>query len=404
MKKVKLLSFFIFSHLLLMQAQTPVDEDKSLAERLGIIQKKMDNFGMFMNFRTNFNMPIEKNLLQNSYFSVDQLRLVMVGNLNDKVSYHFRQRLNKSAGPGATSTDKVSRATDFAFISYKINDKLAITVGKQAMAIGTIEADYNALAVYQYADIFQNMNVFYTGMNFSYRPVKKHEFQFQVLNNSVEKLSDIYDKEEGNENAKRQKLKDQGIEESKIPLGYTLNWNALWQDEKIHTKSSYSLFQEAKSKYWKILALGAQFNFHPFIVDADYIHSDEDIDRETYGTHAFRKALGGNSDRIATNVLYDSYILKLKYRLSPQWNAFVKGMYETAYSKDFPANEISSRNFRTSYGYLCGVEYFPFKDINNFRLYFFYRGQQIKYAESVKALNQNINAFSLGLTYRIKML
>ncbi|WP_103327421.1 porin [Bacteroidetes bacterium endosymbiont of Geopemphigus sp.] len=408
MKKIKLLSFFVLSHLLFMKSQTPVNEDKSVAERLRIIQKKMDNFGIFVNFRTNFYIPIEKNLWKDYYFSVDQLRLEMMGNLNDKVSYRFRQRLNKSADPGATSTDKVSRATDFAFIEYKINDKVVLTAGKQAMAIGTIESNYNALVVYQYADIFQNVDIFYTGVNFTYRPIKKHQFQFQVLNNSIDRLSSMYDKV-GDENTKKQKLEAQGIKEAKTPLGYTFNWSALWEDEKIHARSSYSLFQEAKNKYWKILALGAQFNFHPLIVDADYIHGDEDIDREQYGTVAFRKALDknkgldGNSDKIATNVLYNSYILKLKYQFSPHWNAFIKGMYETAYSADCLTSNISNKNFRKSYGYLFGVEYFPFKDINSLRLYLLYRGQQIKYAEPIKDLNRNINAFSLGLSYRIKM-
>lgn len=400
MKKLKLFGFFVFFHLLFPNAQTLYNQEKSLAERLGIMENKMNNFKMFMNFRTNFYLPIGKDLDQRSSFSVDQLRLDMMGNFNDRLSYHFRQRLNKSAGPGTNSTDKISRATDFAFLNYKINDKLSVAAGKQAMAIGTIEGYYSGLTVYQYADLLQNMNVFYTGVSFTYKLLEKHDFHFQVLNNSTHKLSSMYN-EKMDENARKVRLNKQGIKDASIPLGYVFNWNALWNEGTIHTRSSYSLFQEAKNKYWKMLALGAQFRFRPLVVDVDYIRSDEDVDLETYGTAAFQKARNRedeNIDDIATNVLYNSYILKLNYPFNKRWSAFVKGMYETAYSNDFP--DRSSKNFRSSYSYLCGLEYFPLSETDNLRLYLFYRGQQVKSPKDLK----RINDFSIGLSYRIKML
>ena len=58
----------------------------------------------------------------------------------------------------------------------------------------------------------------------------------------------------------------------------------------------------------------------------DFMHSKEGIDRKGIMTGITGSMEGHN----AFDAGYFSMVTKLNYRFLPKWNAFVKGMYETA--------------------------------------------------------------------------
>lgn len=384
------------------QTQEKTPSEKFLPQRLELIEKKFDKLNMYMNFQTNWNSYISDSNYQTSYFSVDRLRLEMIGQMNDQISYRFRQLLNRRAGPELNTIDGLSRATDFAFISYKLNDQLSVTVGKQGMLAKGIEFGYN----------FKNMNVFHTGVKFCYKSLKNHEIQFQVVNNSTDKLLSMYDYKEQDAvgklrdvSFKKQDFRDQGIETARTPLGYSFNWNGNLWGGKVLTRWSYSIFQESKKNFWKFLTIGTQFNFHPVTIDVDYLRSDEDLDRERYGTEVFRRVrneVKNGNKLIATNMSYSTYLLKLRYNFAPQWNILLKGAYETAFSKDL--TELKDKTFRKSYGYFGGFEYMPMKNSDDMAVHLVYIRSKADYPQPVKDLSSNFHYISLGLFYRLKLL
>ena len=69
-----------------------------------------------------------------------------------------------------------------------------------------------------------------------------------------------------------------------------------------------------------------------------------------------------------------SLVAKVNYRFLPKWNVFVKGMYETA-SVFKATGDIEKGKYRTSYGYLTGIELSHGKQLA-FLLYF--RGPQLQ--------------------------
>jgi hypothetical protein len=101
---------------------------------------------------------------------------------------------------------------------------------------------------------------------------------------------------------------------------------------------------------------------------------------------------------------YLSLVLKAQYRFNPQWNVFVKGMYENeGLSKANGA--IEKGKYRTALGYLAGIEYYPLKNSN---LHFFltYVGRHYSYTDRGKACgfdDYSTNRISLGYIWQLPM-
>lgn len=112
-------------------------------------------------------------------------------------------------------------------------------------------------------------------------------------------------------------------------------------------------------------ALGNDFTFSKKVnMFVDFMYSDEQIDRKGIITGMLENKdaalLDGHN---ALDAEYLSVVTKVNYRFQPKWNAFVKGMYETA-SVSKTRGDIEKGNYRTSYGYLAGIEYYPLEDSN----------------------------------------
>ena len=80
----------------------------------------------------------------------------MKGNINDWLSYRYRQRLNRG-NDGSGNIDNVPTSIDYAGIGVKL-DKFSFFAGKQCTAYGGIEFDVNPIDIYEYSDMIENMN------------------------------------------------------------------------------------------------------------------------------------------------------------------------------------------------------------------------------------------------------
>lgn len=79
-------------------------------------------------------------------------------------------------------------------------------------------------------------------------------------------------------------------------------------------------------------------------------------------------------------------------------------MYK-AHGEDYDGHdiEIAKGNYRTAWGYLAGIEYYPFKDRN---LHFFctYIGRNYKYTARARAFGSedyNTNRLSVGFIWQM---
>ncbi len=388
MKKVLTLFLVIFtvSWVMAQEHGNRKDSGASIANRLNLVEKKSDKLNIYLNFQGSFDMQDEGTEDWGGNFRVSNLRLEIQGNLTDKLFYRLRHRLNKSNR--ANSLDNLSSATDIMYAGYHFSDKFTFIFGRQFQAWGGFEYDLNPIFVYQFSDYGDYVDCFMTGATFSYTPNKNHEIAFQITDSRSSRFEDLYGD-----------LSSQNIEKSKMPLTYILNWNGNLFEDKIKTRWAIAAQTEAKDKYTYSVSLGTMLNLPKFQLAFDYMMDNSDLDRlgiATMDASPFLKTINNNPVKVLEDVNYNSFIAKAEYQPKKNWNLFLKGMYETANVKSFD----TLNDFRTSYGYLAGIEYLPFED-QDMRVFLTYVGRKVEYDHNLFN-DYDTNRVSLGIIYRIK--
>ncbi|WP_185848973.1 porin [Blattabacterium cuenoti] len=341
------------------------------------------NCNIFIDFSSSLNSTIKKEFSEGSRFSEDYLNLEVIGKVNDKISYRFAKQFKK------IENSDTSETIDLAYLKYKWNDKLYLLLGKQPFSFGSMEyANSFYENAYRYPNVYKSQ-VNSVGFSFIYLPIKDHELQFQVVNGIKNREENV-------------------VQEVNHPMGYSVNWN--WSllnnnNKIIQNRWSYSIFQEnEKKKFWKFLALGSKFNLKPFSIEADYILSDEDIEKNRSVTKILRSL---NDDyHSVSSVKYGTYLVKLKYNFIPKWNLIAKGVYEIGTSKK-GINNILGENklFKQAYTYYGGIEFLPIRKSDDLSFHLAYQNQRINYnLDQMKKENKNNHFIILGFSYRVKMI
>ena len=362
--------------------------DKTLFEELTDVKKKSDKFNLYLNMQGGFDANFRDGFEEGT-FKMRQLRIEMKGNINNWLSYRYRQRLNRS-NDGGGMIDNVPTSIDYAGIGIKLNNRFNLFAGKQCTAYGGIEFDLNPIDIYEYSDMIENMSNFMTGLNIGYNLTSTQQLNLQILNSrngSFDSTYGITVNEEG-------KLPD--LKSGKLPLVYTLNWNGTFNDI-FKTRWSASILNEAKSKNMYYYALGNELNLDKFNMFLDFMYAQEGIDRNGTITGIVGRPGGHN----VFDTGYLSVVTKLNYRFLPKWNVFVKGMYETA-SVTKSTEDIAKGNYRTSWGYLAGVEYYPME--TNLHFFLTYVGRSYNFTSRAKILGQedySTNRISVGFIWQM---
>ena len=371
-----------------LNAQSTPNE-KTLFERVTKMEKKVDWFHLYMNMQGTFNLYFnygnEYNGLSEASFKMNQLRLEAKGNVTPWLSYRWRQRINRG-NDGSGNIDNLPTSIDIAGIGVRLSDKFSLFAGKQCAAYGGIEFDLNPIEIYEYCDMIEYMSNFMTGLNIAFQPCDNHQIQLQIL-----------DSRNGSIEATYGDLASAGVEDGRAPLLYTLNWNGSFFDNAFKTRWSASVMSEAAKKQMFYYALGNQLTLGDFNMYFDFMYSNEEIDRKGIITGILGTPDGHNM----FNAQYTSLVAKFNYRFAPKWNAFVKGMYETAsLSKD--TDGFEEGKYRTSYGYLGGIEYYPMEDSN---LHFFctFVGRSYDFTKRAGLDNYNTQRLEVGFIYQLPM-
>ena len=358
--------------------------EKTLFEEVTGLKKKSDKFNFFLNMNGSFDAMDMDEAGKSGKFNMRQLRIEAKGQVNDWLSYRWRQRLNRPNN-GGDNIDNLPTSIDIAGIGIKLSDKWSMFAGKQCANYGGVEFDLNPIEIYEYSDMIENMSNFMTGVNFSYDATANHQFNFQVLNS----LNGTFESTYG----------AVPVEQTKLPLVYTLNWCGNFNNV-FKTRWSASIMNQAKNEKMTYIALGNELSLGKFGMFLDFMYSKEDIDRKRIMT----SMLGGGASLPSAE--YMSIVTKLNYRFKPNWNVFVKGMYETASlgkaCESAEGDEFEKGKYRTSLGYLAGLEYYPMENSN---LHFFltYVGRKYNYTNKINLKDYDTNRLSVGFIYQLQM-
>ena len=375
------------------QVTTESAGEKTLFERVAKIEKKSDKFNLFFNMHYAFDADFNAGNFEQGAFNMHQFRIEAKGKVTDWLSYRWRQRLNRG-NDGGGFIDNLPNSIDLAYLNFSVTDKFSISAGKLCAAYGGIEFDMNPIEIYRYSEIVNNMSNFMSGVMFTYDFTPDQQLAFQVLDSRNGSIKDTY---------------GDSLHANKLPLLYTLNWNANMFDGAWQTRWSASVMDEVKGKYMYYVALGNQFNFSPKCnMFVDLMSSYEGIDRKGIMTNMFGKMENFKGHNMY-NTLYNSLVAKVNWRFQPKWNFFVKGMLESAAIYGGEANDgvykngnVADGNYRTSVGYLTGVEYYPME--SNLHLFLTFVGQTHLFTERAKALGQNdysTQRVSVGFIYQL---
>ena len=367
-------------------------QEKSLYEELSGVKKKTDKFNLYMNMNGSFDAMFNDDAFDQGKFNMRQLRIEAKGNVNEWLSYRWRQRLNRPNN-GGDNIDNLPTSIDIAGIGVKLGDKFSIFAGKQCAAYGGFEFDANPIEIYEYSDMIEYMSNFMTGINIGYDFMEGQQLNFQVLNSLNGDFYSMY-----------------GIvpntTPSKLPLVYTLNWNGNFANI-YKTRWSASLMSQAEGKNLYYFALGNELTLGKFNMYLDFMYSNDAIDRAGIVTNIVGTQNGHN----ILDASYFSIVTKLNYRFAEKWNVFVKGMYETASieggeqryynSEDNVTRIIRPGRYRTSLGYLGGIEYYPME--SNLHFFLTYVGRHYIYNEACVNRADYSNRVSVGFIYQLPM-
>lgn len=346
-------------------------------EQINELKEKSDKFNVFLNFQSSFDAVDDKQQTQFS-FKARQLRLEFRGDINEKIFYRLRHRLNKNnAGEGL---DNLAKATDLMYAGIRLDKQWTLTFGKMCQAWGGFEFDLNPMNIYEYSDFVENMDNFMLGAMLTYNLSANHEFNFQVTNSRNETFGNLYPTDVANT--------------SNSPLTYIFNWNGNLLNNVLQTRWGIGYEQEAKNYASKMVMLGTRLNLAKFQAFFDYMYANQDLDRLSYASIT-PSVKGLSVPSVLKDTKYNSFVTKIEYQPSQKWNLFGKFMYETART-DSPAKGFSDAK-RDSFGYFLGMEYLPFEDQD---LRFF----ATFIARTQKTIIQSggTNRFSIGMMYRIK--
>ena len=388
MKKLLLIFIFLLPFVASAQNEALItydDSTKVLLKNLRHIKSHIN-----LEFASSANAYFTENEFDEFSFKINRVRLEILGRLNDKLSYHFRQSFNKYSNPYAV--DNLSSSIEYANITWHHNDKFELIAGKQYLALAGYEGYLNALKVREFTDYNNNVDIYQTGLMGVIHFTPDQQFILQVTNNRSSVDSDVY----------IYGLPD-NLEPAKVPLIATANWNGWFADRAIHLMYSASAGQLAKGKNVYYLMCGNIYEKGPVIAYLDVLYSRSGVDVQQRVTTLQG---GGLIPVTAQNTQYFTVIADFDYQFHPKWNAYVKGAYETAGVYETNGIFAKGRYVNSWNGQLC-LEWFPLTEENGLKVFahYLYKGYTLTTAaEALNAYKPHTQRVSVGLVYTIPVL
>ncbi len=343
-----------------------------------------------LEFVTSSNAYFTENQFDEVSFKMDRLRLEIKGNLNDKLSYHFRQAFNKSMVKNYV--ENLPPAVEYAYMTWKHNDLFKLVAGKQYVNYAGYECYLNALKVREFCDFNNAVNIYHTGVTAYITPNEDQEFSLQLTNSRYTKDSELY--EYG---------LPEGVASTKIPFMSTFLWSGWFAEKSLHLMYSATAGHQAKGKNVFTFMGGHIYEKGPVVAYFDVMYSREGLDSQQRMTLLPGP---GMPPVTACNAEYLSFVADFDYQFHPKWNAYVKGAYETAgiYEANGP---FEKGKYLTSWNAQACLEWLPFTEAKGFKVFahYVYHGYELtQNALALNAVKPHNQRISLGLVYTIPVL
>ena len=345
------------------------DDSDTTSYKLIIPEEKqslLKNIDMIANMQMGFRSDFENGENIGTKFRFEQFRLEIKGYVTKKVYFRFRHRYTSDFDP--QSIEKIIKGVDFAYLRFDLSEKWQFTFGKTYADWGGWEFDLNPIYIYEYSDIIEMADNFLMAAGIYNQTFENHGFSFQIINSRTASFEDIY----GN---------NPNVVPSKAALGTVINWRGNFFDKKLSTLWSYSLFNEAEGKFKNYIALGNKLELKKLTIWYDFKWSLEDLDR----TRVISNDVDALNGWALNNTLYYSHWAKIDYKFKPKWQFSIVGFIDQAKWQDDIDPLKTTDDWRTAYGYVPTLEFFPY-DPNEIDLKFFlgYVGRVYSYSDYAK--------------------
>ena len=86
-----------------------------------------------LEFASSANAYFTEGQFDEASFKMNRVRIEIIGNLNDDISYHFRQSFNRYSNP--YSVDNMSSSIEYAYVKWHKQDNFDLIAGKQYLAV-----------------------------------------------------------------------------------------------------------------------------------------------------------------------------------------------------------------------------------------------------------------------------
>ena len=298
-------------------------------------------------------------------FRARDLRLEVKGRINENIYYRFRH--NMRSGQGTGTLDGFSKGLNMMFVGYDFSEHFAIEAGKISQHWGGFDYDENPLYIYQYSDYIDHIDIFFTGVDFYWRPSGQHEFVFELSNPANDLLP------------------------VRFPVNALLNWNGNLRDGFIRTRCAFGGMTQAQGGFGKLLNGGIKFNWPTFQCYFDVMFEKDAVDRVGIAT----ADLGAAALKNLGEPLYNSNIFKSFWQFAPGWNLVAKGSWDTVRTEE-------GGKYRDGLMALCVLEYYPVAS-QDLRVFAALTGHRIIFHGTGVPDSFSTGRAELGLIYRIKV-
>ncbi len=246
----------------------------------------------------------------NTGFEGKFLNIRADGKITDKLSYSWRQRLNKQH-----NDHSFFDATDWIYLNYNIG-KWAIAGGKQVVNIGGWEYDRAPIDLYECSVFWNNVPCYAIGASVGYRLSSSDQLTVQFCESPffTSENRDMY------------------------------AYNLMWQGSHDWFDALYSvnLIESTPGHYINYIALGNKFSFSKFVLELDLMNRASD-----HQTFLFKDA---------------SVMGELAYAPCPKWNIHGKMTYDVNKTNNADACVLPNTELTMAGG---GFEFYPLTKKNH---------------------------------------
>lgn len=358
--------------------------------------EKVDNFlnNTDINFLLRSSLEVPQGEGNPSVFKQNEARMQVTGKINPDLAYNVRFRLNRNTSP---LSDNAPSSLDYASLEYTFgkDKKWAVTLGKQAIFVGSWEYEKNPTYEYTYSNyLIKQLNLFAVGGKLAYSPNKNNNFQLYVFNANNNSFSTLH------ENAKYAKNQ---LKASKYPLGFNFVWRGNLWNNKLKTLYSLHTSQIAEGKQNYGISIGNKLVLPKFEAYLDIQHNNSAVDYANMISPVINKynttQVAGYQNIFAEKVQYQSAVFRADYSITPKWIVTGKTGIENINSNTL------GNNMSHHYMNLIGLEFKPFEK-QNFRFFAYFHNDSYKYNDKFKNIQQNTskNTIAVGVLYLMNIL